>query len=275
MIRFILLTILLFIHNVAFCNDNLNNILTTLKSDSFVIKFQVYERNEFESTVEGSNTSIYDWFKGKTITLARVPAETMCAVFDEATGFEYYSLDNPEYHCNFYVKDGVFYDSNQDVDFINIFPEDLKKIMKKKNIITKMKNVPNTSLFDMYLGQLSKNFSAIITEHKYININGDKVKIDFCDVPNGGGYEYIDNTKLNFVEFRTPLEYTPIEISRYYFNENKFVKFVKIQDYKQFAKDVAVGGVKIIEFDVFSKEVTNKKYVFPHYVKFKEVRGYI
>ena len=266
--------VLVLIHSSAFGSGNLNDILMTLKSDTFVIKFQVYERNEFESTMEGSNSSSYDSFKGKTITLAKNNEEILCTVFDEVTGFEYCSLDRRDYHCNFYVKDGVFYDGNEDVDFIILFPKDFEKIKKQKNRITKMKNVPNTSLFDFYLEELCKNFSAIVTKYKYVDVNGEKVQIDYCDILSGDGYENVDNKKLRFIEFRTPVEYTPIEVSRYYFDENKFVKFIKIQDYKQYSQDVTVGGVKIIEFNEFSRAPVYKNYVFSQNIKFNEVSGY-
>lgn len=257
--------------NVALCAEKLaDNIANIFRSENFIITYQVKENNKL--IVDPFQNSLED------ITLAKMGNKSivMYESINKNKKIIDYQINDGVYYYTFYLKDGKYYSGMSTMmGGRKNYASRMPKIIIDEALSSRNGESFMFGSFGHFFYFLTNDFSAVLTEYNkelHFDVVTDRDKENMCYIYNGNGEETIDNILYYYEEFVTPNNYILPAVTRFYFKDNQFVKFIRI-DKSVTVDNYNFGGAKIIDIKNISNVVKPEIFEVPKNLKIDSIMG--
>ena len=118
-------------------------------------------------------------------------------------------------------------------------------VLPKGSVVTQMENDLALKNFEMAFYDFVQNFLPFLPdENKIIDpFSGKEVVSNYCNVFYRDSKELISGKEMRVVEYRTPSDFALEAIGRYYFLNDKIIKYIRYEKEKEVALDSELQNI--------------------------------
>lgn len=253
MFKTLLLVTLVSLANVAAAEPLTDSIVNVFKSDTSTIKYSIVQIQNTMSEAEKTQAKNVKY----EYTLIRKGAE-------EASLMDIYTVNKLTTSIASLYTNGESYSLASTSKLV--YNE--QGLIKPSYPATKMIGAGEKSSEENYkniLFMIKYHFLPLLPEENKTIIDGKESPLNGCTQFTKKGSEVVNGKCLTFIEYVTPSEYSVQSVTRYYFDNDKIVKCVRIDKKGTVALDsdmaaltgqdsVEVGGYAIVDIKAMSTE---------------------
>lgn len=273
-INSVMLILFISITNVAYCSDQLvDSILEVLKSDAFTIQYKM-------TTVKSALSELENRRRGENavnITLVKQGNDTLI-IEDQMYGNKIRWSNGFLYNNGNLYGLGIPEKSLSDINNWNNYSREVLKYIDEDTsnplVDTYRQMIPKDSAYQTGLSNFKVHFLPFMPEENKMAVNGAVYLKNECNEYSTSGNEKINGIDLQFIEYKTPKDCLMEAFTRYYFDNGKLVKCVRINKDRiieaKNGQQVQIGGYAIIDISTFTSEIDSRFLELPVKAKIKK-----